>query len=271
MLLLKLLLVPALIYLVTIAGRKWGPGIAGWLSAFPIVSGPILLVISLEQGPEFGASAAAATLLAVLAILVFSVAYAWASARGGVVFSMCCALAAYALAVICLRLLELPLGVSFLVVVCALGLVSKAFPPAPAAVPEASRQPRSDLPWRMIAGAALVLSVTFTAQQLGPRMSGLLAMFPIMSTVLVGFSHQASGRAFAVALLRGMVFGYFSFATFCLVVSFLLTRESLAFAFVAAVLCALVVQLAVRWFITRRRNVEPQQLPRVEPEATRGR
>jgi hypothetical protein len=41
-LLLKLLLVPLLIYLVTLAGRRWGPAVAGWLSAFPIVAGPIL-------------------------------------------------------------------------------------------------------------------------------------------------------------------------------------------------------------------------------------
>ena len=39
--LLKLLLVPALIYAVTLAGRRWGPDVAGWLSAFPILSGPI--------------------------------------------------------------------------------------------------------------------------------------------------------------------------------------------------------------------------------------
>lgn len=75
-LILKLLLAPSLIALVTLAGRRWGPGVAGWLSAFPIVSGPILLAIALGQGGDFAAVAAANTLLAVLAILAFSVAYA---------------------------------------------------------------------------------------------------------------------------------------------------------------------------------------------------
>src|SRR5471032_3140021 len=98
-LLLKLFLVPSLIFSVTLVGRKWGPGVAGWLSAFPIVSGPILLTITLEQGPTFAATAAEGTLFAVVAILVFSIAYAWASNHYSMKGSMMCALSAYALAV----------------------------------------------------------------------------------------------------------------------------------------------------------------------------
>jgi hypothetical protein len=68
--------------------------------------------------------------------------------------------------------------------------------------------------------------------------------------VLVGFSHHYSGRAFAVALLRGMVFGYFAFATFCLIVSVLLRVQAVAATFSLALLCALIVQLAARRFFT---------------------
>jgi hypothetical protein len=58
---LKLFLVPALIYIVTLIGRRWGPGVAGWFSALPIVSGPILLVMALEQGTGFASVAAGRT------------------------------------------------------------------------------------------------------------------------------------------------------------------------------------------------------------------
>lgn len=101
----------------------------------------------------------------------------------------------------------------------------------------------------------LVLFVTFAAGYLGARLSGFLAMFPVMSTVLVGFSHHHSGRAFAVALLRGMVFGYFAFATFCLIVSVLLRDQPVAAAFAVALLCALIVQLGVRRFFTSRTSM----------------
>lgn len=210
--LLKLLLVPTLIGLVTLVGRRWGPAVAGWLSAFPIVSGPILLAMALEQGAAFASVAAANTLLAVLAILVFSIAYARV-ARFGMPRSMAVALLAYALAVLVLKSISLPLWTGFAAVLAALFAAPFLFGAAPQGVGGANK-PANDLPWRMLAGAALCLGVTYAAGLLGPRLSGLLAMFPVMSTVLVGFSHRSSGPGFAVALLRGMVNGYYAFAVF---------------------------------------------------------
>lgn len=91
--------------------------------------------------------------------------------------------------------------------------------PAPAAV---AASPARDLPWRMLAGALVTVAVTQAASGLGPQLSGLFAMFPVMSTVLVGFSHRASGFGFAVALLRGVVGGFYAFAVICLVLAPLL-------------------------------------------------
>ena len=245
--LLKLLLVPFLIALVTLAGRRWGPAIAGWLSAFPIVAGPILLAIALEQGAAFAAVAAANTLMAVLAILVFSVAYA-RNARRGMPRAMLAALLAYGLAVVVLQGVSLPLWAGFAAVLLGLCVAPWLFGPAPAGAP-ATGKAANDLPWRMLAGAVLSLSVTYAAASLGPRLSGLFAMFPVMSTVLVGFSHRASGPGFAVALLRGMIKGYVAFAVFCVTLSLLLRQQSIGMAFLAATGAALVVQLAMKWWM----------------------
>jgi hypothetical protein len=247
---LKLLLVPTLIALVTLAGRRWGPSVAGWLSAFPIVSGPILLAIALEQGADFAAQAAANTLLAVLAILVFSIAYA-RCAHLGMPRAMAAALFAYALAVLVLKSVSLPLWAGFAAVVLGLLAAPRLFGPAPGQA--LAGKTANDLPWRMLAGAALSLSVTYAAASLGPRLSGLFAMFPVMSTVLVGFSHRASGPGFAVALLRGMVNGYYAFAVFCLVLSLLLRSQPIAIAFLLATGAALVVQFGVKWIVGRLR------------------
>jgi len=248
---LKLFLVPLLIWLVTLAGRRWGPAVAGWLSAFPIVAGPILFALTLEQGAAFAAHAAEGTLLAVVAILVFSLAYAWASARFGVAGSMALALLAWAASVAALQALRLPLGVCFIVVWCALLLTGRLFPPAlPAATAAAPGARRNDLPWRMLAAAALVLAVTAGAAHLGARLSGFFAMFPVMSTVLVGFAHAGSGRDSAVSLLRGMVAGYFGFSVFCAMLSMQLAMQpregGVGMAFALALGCALAVHLAAR-------------------------
>lgn len=245
LLMLKLLLVPALIFGVTLAGRRWGPGVAGWLSAFPIISGPILLILALEHGGGFAASAAQSTLLAVLAILVFSLAYSWVAQKRGWADSLLIALCCYALALIGLKRVEMPLGTAFATVVGALVLVPFAFPAVPRWI--ASREPGKDhLLLRLAAAVALVLLVTFGASRLGPRWSGLLAMFPIMSTVLVAFSHQQSGAGYAVRLLRGMVSGYYGFACFCAVVALALPSLGVAQAFALALLAALAVHVFAR-------------------------
>lgn len=254
-LLLKLFLAPLLIGCVTLAGRRWGPTVAGWLSAFPIVAGPVLLAITAEQGPDFAAHAAQGTLSAVLAVLAFSVAYAHVALRGGIAASMVAALAVYALAVLGLKTLDVPVTACFVLVLIALLVTPRLFPAMPAAsaaVPPAVKSAGgADLPWRMAAAAALVLAVSYGAAAMGPRLSGIFAMFPTMSTVLVGFSHARQGNAFAIALLRGMVPGYYAFAVFCLVLSQLLKEGAVAQAFGAAFACALAVQFATKSVITR--------------------
>jgi hypothetical protein len=241
-LLLKLCLVPSLIYLVTLIGRRWGPNAAGWFSALPIVAGPILLTMAIEQGSDFVATAAAHTLIAVIAVLVFCLAYAWASGRFGVAGSLLWALTAYAAAVAGLQLIELPLLPGFVLVLCVLALAPRLFPRLSGAAERSAAQP-NDLLWRMLAGALLSFTVTYAAAGIGPRLSGFFAMFPVMGTILVGFSHHASGRAYAVNILLGMARGYYAFATFCVVLSLLLRERSIALAFVLAAVAALLVQL----------------------------
>jgi hypothetical protein len=244
-LILKLCLVPSLIYLVTLIGRRWGPNAAGWFSALPIVAGPILLTMALEQGSRFVETAAAHTLIAVIAVLVFCVAYAWASGRFGVAGSLAAALGAYAVAVAGLQLVELPLLPGFVVIVGVLALAPRLFPRVDG-IAERSAKQANDLPLRMLAGALLSFTVTWAAAGIGPRLSGFFAMFPVMGTILVGFSHHASGRAYAVNILLGMARGYYAFATFCVVLSLALRGQSIVLAFGMAAGAALLVQLLSR-------------------------
>src|SRR5256885_13738533 len=62
LLLAKLLLTPLLIAAVTLAGRRWGPAVGGWLAGLPLTSRPVSVFLALEQGPGVAARAAVGAL-----------------------------------------------------------------------------------------------------------------------------------------------------------------------------------------------------------------
>lgn len=248
-LLLKLLLVPALIALVTLAGRRWGPAVAGWLSAFPVVAGPILWFVAIEQGAAFAASAAVGTLSAVLAILAFGLSYAWAATRYPWPLSLPLAYVGYAGAVVVLSLWNATLLVAGLAVLAGLWLAPRCYPALPASVKPPAKH-ANDMLLRMVLGALLVLLVTHFAASLGPALSGILAMFPVMGTVLVLFTHRSAGAAATIQLLRGMVLGFYSFSTFCAVLAWALSVTGTGMAFLWALAAAGVVQVLSRLWLS---------------------
>jgi hypothetical protein len=250
---LKLLLVPSLIGLITLSGRRWGPAVAGWLSAFPVIGGPILFFIATEHGNHFASTAASGTLSAVLAIITFSIAYSWAAMRFAWRGSLFIALIFYAIAVLILNALHASLYVTIIANVLVIAVAPRLFPQISAKIgasDNATTPSTFDLPFRMAVGAILVLLVTYFASSLGPRLSGIFAMFPIMSTVLAAFSHRSAGKEFAIKLLKGMLLGWYAFSAFCFTLSLLLENSSIPIAFTVATITASIVQLTTRRFLT---------------------
>jgi hypothetical protein len=118
----------------------------------------------------------------------------------------------------------------------------------------------ADLAGRMAAGAVLTLIVTSISGWAGPEWSGLLAVFPLLSIILSVSSHRAHGAQFVIALFRGMVLGRFSFAAFCLTLSFALPRQRPLIAFAEAALSAMIVQWCTRQ-ATKNARARPGALP----------
>ena len=78
---LKLVLTPLLIGAASLAGRRWGPGVGGWLVGLPLTSGPIAFFIALRDGVSFAGAAAVGILAGTISQAAFSVAYGWLAAR----------------------------------------------------------------------------------------------------------------------------------------------------------------------------------------------
>lgn len=241
MLALKLVLVPSLIGGVTLAGRRWGPSVAGWLSAFPIVAGPILFFIAIEKGARFTQVAATSTLSAVLAIVVFGLSYSWTATKHSSVTSLTVGFLCYFLTVLLLNSFVMQLVLATPIVLGALAIAPRLYPSVNL-LNDSSLPPHNDIAFRMVAGSTLVFLVTHFSSDLGAQLSGLFAMFPVMASVLVVFTHRQSGNAYAIHFLRGSVLGYYAFASFCFVLALMLPNFNIITAFLTAFCVGGVIQ-----------------------------
>ncbi|MDO9353907.1 MAG: hypothetical protein Q7T55_09440 [Solirubrobacteraceae bacterium] len=289
-LLCKLALAPAFVVLVSIAVRRLGPRIGGIFGGLPVVAGPILFVYALDHGTAFAADAAANSLKALIALSGFVLAAAFVSGRvgdgsrldgslkarsaarvawhsvvfGWLVFSALAALVA---------LVELPPIVSLAACAVAFVVALRLLPqPDPAAPVEAPGRPPHDLLLRGSAAAAMVLVLTSLAGTLGPTASGVLAPFPIITSVLAGFAIAHEPRATTLRLMRGMLRGFFSFATFLFVVTIAVEPLGTAAAFLSGIAATAVIQIGLVSWAARaaRPATSPMPLPAVAVDRSTG-
>jgi hypothetical protein len=238
---LKLALTPALIAAASLAGRRWGQAVGGWLVGLPLTTGPVAFFLALDEGPAFAAAVAHGALAGALAEAAFCLAYGHAAGRGAAV-ALAAACLAFTAAAAVLQRLSLP-PIVLAPVVFATLLVSLRLMP-PGAVPRTAAPPaRWDIPVRMVVTTVLVIALTEAAIVLGPRASGLLATFPLYAAILTVFAHRA-GAAPAVQVLRGLLFGLFSFASFFVALGAFIERLGVAAGFTLAIAVALTIQAA---------------------------
>jgi hypothetical protein len=241
----KLLLAPLCVVAVSLAGRRWGVAIAGVLGGLPVVAGPILLAFTLLHGRSFGADAAAGTLLGLAALTTFVVVYGRIAQSAPPAATVVAGWTAFLIGVALLTLIHPPpLGALILVGAgFALGIKLLAATKLPPAAQGAL--PWWDLPARAVAALALVVALTAVSGALGPHLSGLLAPFPIITSVLAVFTHAHGGADQARILLRNFLIGFYGFAAFCFTLAIALDSMGIAAAFSIALMVALAVQVAI--------------------------
>ena len=255
----KLVLTPLLVGGASLAQRRWGPRVSGWIVALPLTTGPIVLFVAIEQGPAVGASVAHGAMAGVLAGVGFCLAYAWLAGRWP--WHVCLLAAAIAFAAVGLLTPWTPPPATWVLAVGAILLGLRLLPDWPVPDAVAVRLPAWDVPARVIVATVLVLGISAAAPIVGGDRAGLIATFPVYASVLATFSHKLVGPAGAVEVLRGLLIGLPGFASFCLVAGALLDGgDPILVSLGVALVVGLGVQSAMYLLLTQR--VRPGSLPR---------
>lgn len=253
-LILKLVLTPSLIGAASLAGRKWGHAISGWIVAMPLTTGPIMLFLALTHGPAFAASTAAGTLAGAFSLVAFIVAYSRLAPHWIWLSTLIAATVAFGLVTAALQNASFPLFPLWVGVLLILALAIRLLPrDLISSEPIDTLPGRWDIPLRMAIATGFVLLITGIASSLGPHLTGLLIPFPIFTATVASFAHHQNGAAAAVSVFRGLLLGLFSYASFLFALALLLERLGITLAFVVAILVVVALH-AVSLRLLRRRS-----------------
>lgn len=252
----KLTLVPFFILALSVAGKRWGNAVSGWLVALPVVAGPIVFFIGVEQGEAFAAGAARATIAGLASLAAYSLVYCRVALFIGWAPSLLAGWGAFFLSTYLLNRLPLALGPSIVFASAALAVSFLLLPPVAHEAGPPDTSP-GEIAARMAAAVGMVLLMTALAKPLGPRLSGLLVPFPVAATVLTVFTHRYQGGASAIRLLRGLVAGLWTMGVFFLVVAGTVERLGVGASFALAVAADLACNGGSLWVLKRARASRP--------------
>jgi hypothetical protein len=250
----KLIVTPLVVLLASLAARRWGEAVAGWLVGLPLTSAPVSAFLAIEQGPSFAAQAADGTIAGVVSQAAFCLGYA-ALARLGATAALAAGTLAYAATAAILIAGRLPSAVLCAAAVAALTLVLWLLPSRLVGV-SAKAAAWWDLPLRMAVTTALVVGLTSAAITLGPGASGAMAAFPLIGALFAAFAQWDQGARAGVAVLRGMASALFGVAAFFVIAGAALPHLSLLAAFALAAAGGLIVQGATFTLVPRAAKME---------------
>jgi hypothetical protein len=109
---LKLLLAPLLVVASSLAGRRWGPQVAGVLVVLPVVAGPILLILYLDHGSRFAAHAACGATLGIVPLALFALVFGYLSRHHGWLLTLAVSWIAVLAADLALAQVDVPAGLA---------------------------------------------------------------------------------------------------------------------------------------------------------------
>ena len=218
-----MILAPLLMTGATLATRRWGAAVGGWIIGLPITSGPISFFLTLEQGRRFAALAAGGSLLGINAVVATVLTYALLARRWSWPITAAASAAAFFVATAALHAVHVAPWTAF-AVTCLVLTATLVVVRDPATPPRAAPAPSWDLPARSVAALAMMLGITWLAGHVGAEWSGLLSPFPVFTMIMAIFGHRSGHPGQAVSYARGLTASLYGFAAFFLVIALAVER-----------------------------------------------
>ena len=212
-LVLKMAVTAAFVVAASVIAEKSGPAIAAMIATLPIAAAPSYVFLALDHDTAFIARSALGSLSANAVTGIFTLVYVVLAQRQSLAVSLLTALAvwfalSFALSAVPWTIVTV---VAFNVAVFAI-CIPLVMRYCHVAMPRIGRR-WYDMPMRAGMVACLVAIVVGTSSKVGPSVTGLLAVFPIVLTSLILIFHARIGGQATAALLANTMWGLAGFST----------------------------------------------------------
>ena len=238
---LRMAVTAAFIVTASIITERSGPVIGALIATLPISAGPSYVFLALDHDAAFIAEGAVASLSINAATVFLVLTYVMLAQRNSMIVSFCAAIAVWVVIATSMRMAHLPLlG----------GIVANAIAFA-IALPLITRR-WYDIPLRATLVSTLVATVVTLSGWVGPTVSGVIALIPLVFISMILILHPRIGGPPTAALLANSLWGLIGFGGGIAVMHLAALRFGSAIALSLALATCVGWNLGL-WWLSRRK------------------
>jgi len=251
-LLVKMAVVAAFVVGAVYSAERAGPVVGAMVATLPISAGPAYIFLSLDHNAGFIADSALASLVINAITCIFALTYALLAQYRGLVLSVAPALALWTVLAVIARSVSWTTVTAFAFnVVVLAGCLAIGNRLRHIRMPLVTRR-WYDIPLRAGMVATLVATVVGLSARVGPTITGILAVFPIVLLSLMVILHPRIGGRASAAVLANSMLGLVGFSFSCLTARLAVPMFGKAGGLALALTVSIVCNLAF-WWIRRHK------------------
>jgi uncharacterized membrane protein (GlpM family) len=208
----KMAVTAGFVIVAAMVAERAGPAIGALVATLPIAAGPAYVFVALDHDAAFISQSAIGSIAAHAATGVYSLAYILLAQRCGVAISVSGAIAVWFVVAFALRSVPWTfLGVAGANLATYAVCIVLTARHRHVRMPQIARR-WYDLPVRAVMVSCLVAAVVGLSGRIGPTVTGLLAVFPIVMTSLMLIFQTRVGGPATAALIANTMWGLVGFS-----------------------------------------------------------
>jgi hypothetical protein len=201
---LRMAVAAAFVISASIATERSGPAIGALIATLPVSAGPAYLFLALDHDDAFIAQGALASLPMNAATILMCLVFVYMARHRGLLISLAAGISIWFVVAFSVRAFQWTLAAGIAVNVVALGICLPLVQRFRAAKMPLITRRWFDIPLRAALVATLVAIVVTLSNTVGPRVSGAIALFPVVfSSLILILQPRIGGPATAAVLANG--------------------------------------------------------------------